>query len=367
MDYKALQKNVDMQVLRAIAIIMVIYQHYRVRLPSPDWYLNSFGYITTWTGVDIFLALSGFLMYRMIDKEISRNGRTVRSFGNFLIKRVARLYPVLIVWVLISIPASAYIEPFFGADKLLAIKSAVPSLFAYSNFHWYNCVITNSQCGASDISGITWSLSLEWQLYISLFVMMFFARGRVLIALLLASLALAFFIKTGTPAQKFVAWWTRPQAFIFGVLLAISASKIKYNLSRILRGCITAASIILICLAPVYAPAIVLPIVIGALGAICLACSVQGDLFGNGFLSKVMTWIGDRSYSIYLCHLTVIHCFAKLLRDHNSLSFISNNVLLTFVIAIVLILTAANISYKYVELTFINLYKNRNIKLGVKA
>lgn len=75
-------KNLDIQVLKAIAIIMVTIQHYRNRQPSPEFYLSTFKDVTYWASVDIFFAISGYLMCKSILKEIDKTGR---SFTTFLI------------------------------------------------------------------------------------------------------------------------------------------------------------------------------------------------------------------------------------------------------------------------------------------
>ncbi|AHM71771.2 hypothetical protein LC20_00515 [Yersinia hibernica] len=131
-----------------------------------EWYLNTFNYVSYWAGVDIFLAISGFLMFKIISKEIKTNGRTFYSFFHFISKRIFRLYPALIFWVIMSVITAWYIQPDFNANAKLALSNAIPSLFSYSNLFWYNCSVNELNCGSSDLSGITWSLSLEWQLYL---------------------------------------------------------------------------------------------------------------------------------------------------------------------------------------------------------
>ncbi|EJB4941154.1 acyltransferase family protein [Escherichia coli] len=79
-------KNLDIQALRAVAIIMVILQHYRNRLPSPDWYLSSFNYVNYWAGVDIFLAISGYLMAKSLTGEIKKPAEQLKHFYYFYLK-----------------------------------------------------------------------------------------------------------------------------------------------------------------------------------------------------------------------------------------------------------------------------------------
>ncbi|WP_071787672.1 MULTISPECIES: acyltransferase [Enterobacter cloacae complex] len=359
------EKNNDLQILRGIAIMMVIFQHYKWRLPSADWYADSVNYLSMWAGVDIFLALSGFLMYRVISREFSKSGHTFSAFKSFFIKRIFRLYPALIFWVAVSIPVAWYVAPFFNADGPLALKAALPSLLAYSNFYWYNCVVNGSVCGSSDLSGITWSLSLEWQLYILLFIAMFFFSKKTLPAILAIVFIISCVMSSDPVQVKSLVWWIRPQSFILGVAISLASQHTEILLSRIIRIAILAASLVLICVLPNQLPHVLLPLTVGVLGALCVLLCINGDIFGRSIFSNILLWIGDRSYSLYLCHLTVIHAFAKLIRDTDSLSFINNNGYIALAICISLLAITSHLSYKYIETPLLN--KGRMFVLKYKA
>lgn len=348
------EKNADLQILRGIAIIMVIFQHYKWRLPSADWYADSVNYLSFWAGVDIFLALSGFLMYRVISREFSNNGKTFSAFKSFFIKRIFRLYPALIFWVAVSIPVAWYVAPFFNADGPLALKAALPSLFAYSNLYWYDCVVNGSTCGSSDLSGITWSLSLEWQLYLLLFISMFTFSRKTLPVILAIAFIISCVLSSDPVQVKSLVWWIRPQSFILGVAISIALQHKKILLSRIVRIAILAASLVSICVLPNQLPHMLLPLTVGVLGALCLLPCINGDIFKQNILSNFLLWVGDRSYSLYLCHLTVIHAYAKLIRDTESLSLINDNGYIALAICIALLAISSHLSYKYIETPLLN-------------
>lgn len=80
-------KNLNIQILRAIAIIMVVMQHYKIRMPTESWYLEMFRYIQLWPGVDIFLAISGYLMCKSLKNQSSGKGDFVKHLKSFLLKR----------------------------------------------------------------------------------------------------------------------------------------------------------------------------------------------------------------------------------------------------------------------------------------
>jgi len=75
--------------LRALAIILVLFFHYKVYYGLPAWLdgFSAFG----WSGVDLFFVLSGFLIGDKLLREIGRTGRI--SFKGFYLNRGLRIFP----------------------------------------------------------------------------------------------------------------------------------------------------------------------------------------------------------------------------------------------------------------------------------
>ena len=87
-----------LDVLRAVAVILVILRHGKIAsgsgaLPGLSRMLERGG----WTGVDLFFVLSGFLISGLLFREFERTGRI--SHVRFLIRRGFRIYPPL--WFLL--------------------------------------------------------------------------------------------------------------------------------------------------------------------------------------------------------------------------------------------------------------------------
>ena len=347
-------KNNDIQALRAIAIILVIAQHYW-RMPSPEFYLSTFQYTNYWTGVDVFLAISGFLMFRILDKEINESGRTFTGYLSFIIRRFFRLYPALIFWALMSIITAYYIQPEFSASVASTTKNAIPSFFAYSNFYWWQCNYDNLACGSSELSGIMWSLSLEWQLYIALSVIMFvFKSKKSIFTSLILLFLLSLFTSTDPINAKSLAWWIRPYSFILGVFIGSFYDKLMFK--KNIRIIILTLGLFSIVFITKLVPYIYLAPLVGILGAICLIPCLNGDLFGNGRLSSALEWIGNRSYSIYLSHFIVMLPLSVFIR-RNELDYIWNNHSILLFIYLTLLLTASHLSFKYIEEPFLKVGK----------
>ena len=121
--------------LRAIAVLMVIGVHY-------EFPTFQYGYL----GVDIFFVLSGFLITTILCQEWLRSKKI--SLKNFYVRRIARLYPALIVVIIVFFPFIPYLY-------------ILSSLFYFTN--WVMALHVIPIFGPM---GHTWSLSLEEQYYL---------------------------------------------------------------------------------------------------------------------------------------------------------------------------------------------------------
>jgi peptidoglycan/LPS O-acetylase OafA/YrhL len=131
--------------IRAIAVIVVVAYH-------GGWFGIDGGFI----GVDVFFALSGFLITRLLIDEHHRRGGV--SMKNFYIRRGLRLLPALFglvagVWI-----AAALLDVPTIEDRL-----APRSLWALSYVANWHSVVTGTHGGPF---GHLWSLSVEEQFYV---------------------------------------------------------------------------------------------------------------------------------------------------------------------------------------------------------
>ena len=90
MQYFRNKKNIffrdDLQGLRGVAILAVVIFHF-----FPNLLPNGF------LGVDLFFVISGYLMTKIIMRDLNKNNF---GFFNFYIKRFKRIYPsiFLLLW-----------------------------------------------------------------------------------------------------------------------------------------------------------------------------------------------------------------------------------------------------------------------------
>lgn len=140
----------DIDGLRAISVWLVILFHYQSSLP-----------INGYVGVDIFFVISGYLITKIIQKEINENNFSISAF---YIRRIRRILPALFV-VLLTTFLMAYVL-FLPKDFYSYALSLLSSLgFGANIFFWY-------ESGYFDKSAIykpllhIWSLGVEEQFYI---------------------------------------------------------------------------------------------------------------------------------------------------------------------------------------------------------
>jgi len=308
----ATNRRLDIQGLRAIAVIMVVAFH--ARLPVPGGFV----------GVDVFFVISGFVITAMLHRERINTGRI--RFGQFYLKRFKRLTPALALVVTVTMIASAIILSRMGHQQIAA-QTGVGAMLLVANF-----VISRTTGGYFDPAAETnpllntWSLSVEEQFYLVFPAVIAFgwyvaqrkARLRNApfglisgIAILSFGLALAgsfgwTFRGAGT-LLGFYSPFTRAWEFAVGALLALALTKVTLSLSSrfILMMAVVgigmlAASLWLITEATIFPGLWTLLPVTGTL-LLLLAGTHQNPVSG-ALSSRPMVKIGDWSYSIYLWH-----------------------------------------------------------------
>lgn len=302
-----------------------------------------------WPGVDIFFAISGYLICKTFYRDIELSTTKLDALSSFWKRRTARLLPAVIFWVTLSVIVSIFTINTPETDPLLVAQSAATGILGVSNIYWASCVQFSLHCGNADYNAVTWSLSLEWQLYAAstiIFSILGFRRGAVV-------LALAAIILSTLPAPSFsFPWVFRPQAFVFGAIIYIVTKKRIINISSTYSTLILIVGLTLCVLAPLNIPHPYMIPAISAGAALCLISALSGTSLRLILPSGVLEWIGARSYSIYLCHLPLILITKEILVRLKINEPTLANFSLSLMIAGPLIAIAANFSYKYIELPF---------------
>src|SRR5215472_13778917 len=90
-------RNVQLDLLRCAAIMGVLVAH-SIIFRTPMWWWDQLVARPSWSGVDLFFVISGFLISGLLFSEFQKKGRI--NFARFAIRRALKLYPTLYALVL---------------------------------------------------------------------------------------------------------------------------------------------------------------------------------------------------------------------------------------------------------------------------
>lgn len=366
------QKNLDIEVLRGIAITYILFAHLGALFFWGSETLNqSLHLLGLWSGVDLFLAISGFVIGRSLLAELNSAGTSeskLKVICAFWVRRAYRILPSAWLWVMIVfICTIAFNQSSAFGDAKGNFLDAVAVVLQIQNFHYHECLTTkNSVCGSTGILGIYWSLSLEEQFYILLPLIAVLFGQRLWIFACLAILAQTFFHREPWSLM----WALRTDALLLGVLISLKLGseahiifEPKFVHTHLIGKAIPLALIALLVFAssgfeivPFYTGIVA---IISAI-LVWFASYDRQYIPITGFVREVLVWIGSRSYSIYLCHLVVYALTHEIwMRISSEQTIFGSTYTLRFLItAIVLIVVIAELNYRLIEIPF----RNRGVK-----
>ena len=336
--------------LRAIAVGLVLVYHF-----FPDVLPGGF------LGVDLFFAISGFLITSLLLREYGKNGRI--ALADFWRRRARRLLPVLALVILVSTSLARFV----GGDLLVGIgKQIAGASFFVSNWVY---IATGSDYFTRDNPEIfrnTWSLSIEEQFYIVL---------PLLVLLLLKSRsvwlrALIFFLLAVASAWRMFALsvadadatriYFGSDSHVFGLLLGAAAAVVLHQRLKTdppqarpttQAGYIAVAVLGLGVIAWLaftlqegsqasFQGGFQIATVVAVL--VIAAVTRPGAWVGRALDIQPLKWIGERSYGIYMWHWPLLVIFAAAFEASLPTWGIG-------VLALVVTLALSALSFTYVE------------------
>lgn len=307
--------NFDIEMLRGIAIVMVLFQHY------PSLYFWSdhatfqwvSQYFTFWPGVDLFFCISGFVVGKTLidklDKNKDRGISTSPIIKDFFIKRIFRLLPTTIAWVLIVLFLSKHFNT-SGAFGIFEenLKQAA-SVLTYN----YNLYVKHvNESGIPPTFAPFWSLNLEEQFYFIFPFFLLFCKKNMRLPVLITIISILFFIKR----QGHLSFNFRIDAISYGVILSILSSRDSYAFMKNKmksRLNMPNALLIFMILLLIIIPKMIWEssAMVGILAIICFI-TIYLASFNEQIITlpqpirKILIYIGSRSYGLYLIHMPSI-------------------------------------------------------------
>jgi peptidoglycan/LPS O-acetylase OafA/YrhL len=378
---KAAHKIDDIQILRGVAITMVLIAHLSfsstlfsalpVRLTMPFY-----------SGVELFFVISGFVVTRSL---IRGNYEPV----GFLIRRGFRLYPPILAFIAFSGAVNVIIReagwPPYAAENLCVplprfTEQAAAILGGY---------LINLGTGVSYMNGAMWSLSVEFQFYAAIAIVAIAALALrasprvtgyavvVCAAVIYAVCAYSRILLTlgARPDHGMYLLSWKFDYMALGVLLAyVPESAIgrtmRYGRALSIGFLLIPIVILSLCRAPLDATASVPDHLEGAgmlVTALCYLALVMLAVGGNvsralpSAVSKLLFMVGERSYTIYLLHFPVmVVAWVMIVAVHASWAENAGVYAIAQVVAtLVVLVPVTELVYRHLEL--------RSIEMGASV
>jgi peptidoglycan/LPS O-acetylase OafA/YrhL len=307
----------DIQGLRAVAVLAVFAEHL---LGRP---LGGF------TGVDMFLVISGFLITGLLIREHERTGTI--SFTGFYRRRIKRILPASTLVIAVTLVASVLLLPATRAQAVVADGAWALLFSANWRFALSGTDYFNDGTLPSPLRHF-WSLGVEEQFYflwpwLMLGLLLLLSRRsggglsdsrrRAALAiamgvLVCASLAWAAHETLAQPTWAYFSTLSRAWELGVGALLAVAVPLLERLPDRV-RPVLAWAGILALAASVVWVdasrggfpwPWALLP-VLGV--AAVIAAGTGGSVPAPRLLdNRVAGYVGDLSYSLYLWHWPVI-------------------------------------------------------------
>ncbi len=337
-DVKSSSFRGDINGLRAWAVVSVVLYHFGV-----------FGFSGGFIGVDIFFVISGYLMTGIITRGLSNSLTSNKRFSvlEFYVSRAKRILPALIVLCGAVIVLGWFV---LSSQEYRTLGTHIISALGF-----FSNVTLWRESGYFDAASHeklllhTWSLSVEWQFYIILPIIMLGAwklRPKIstLNAVVIIGFLLSFFLSIVVtlfkPSAAFFLLPTRAWELLAGGIVYFLADKITTTTSvhKILER--LGFSLIILSVL-VFDESSQWPgwyALVPVLGTALVLSAARQDSWWTG--SKLTQWLGDCSYSLYLWHWPIVVILVLLnLKGHT----------LAVLTGLALTLVIGGISYRYVE------------------
>ena len=304
--------------LRAVAVFAVLLYHLGV-----NWIPGGF------LGVDLFFVISGYVITRLILDSIAQSGAL--DLREFYRARVRRLYPAL----LFMMTGTTFIIAAFAPESIRRFIGDLPFVLTGTN-NWHLVAQHRNyfeNVGRAPLLQHTWSLGVEFQFYllwplILLLALRYFGKKNLAkVALAIATISgIALFtfslaVDTASSSGKISHIYFGTDTHSIGLFLgsALAVSWIPQNLSSVISqraqdfidgigvigliGLLSAFLFINESNPTLYRIAFPLAGILGC--AIITSLVHPASRFAPLMSSRILIWIGERSYGIYLWHWVI--------------------------------------------------------------
>jgi peptidoglycan/LPS O-acetylase OafA/YrhL len=287
----------SIQYTRAVAAVSVVFFH-----AFNDAGVTHYPEQVLQSGVDLFFAISGFIMW--VTTYRSNTGPR-----EFLRKRIIRIVPLY--WV------------FTGFAVLLAVVAPqlgkrTGSLDAVASFLFLPAVNTATH-QTQPVVAPGWTLNHEMLFYLIFAIALVLPGKRRFIALIAANVGLVI-LGAFTHGPLVVSFYTNPIVleFVFGVIVGLLYTS-GYRMSRAASGItVTVGALTMIGLAAAWGQTAILRVVVWGIPAalIVLALALTENTRPVADRRR-LRFLGDASYSVYIVHGVLLSAMLSAVKHEN--------------------------------------------------
>ena len=326
--------------LRTVAVMGVVMAHV-------GYFIAPGGYL----GVDVFFVLSGFLITRILLKEKEEFGNI--EIKRFYARRALRLYPALIASVLIAVALPL---------SFSKISSSVLSLSYLMDVARSSGLFTEQDAGPL---GVTWSLAVEEHFYLVWPVLITVVLSRATnrrwllgtcVVLALTTWVALVVLSTGDRDTDLLYYRPdlRSAALFVGAIVALAPAKAVVRMAAV--PTVFAASVVVVMFqfatgkSTTVAFAVYMPATWLCTAIIIASIQVgRGGIVGRLLGLPVLSYVGRRSYGIYLYHIPVVAMVGR-----TDLRFS-----VKLILFVLLPVAIASVSFRLLERPFLRLKDER--------
>ncbi|MEY9182648.1 peptidoglycan/LPS O-acetylase OafA/YrhL [Bradyrhizobium sp. USDA 326] len=366
--------------IRGIAATSVVIHHlllmptFLAAFPHNAWINCSF-FRSAWLLVDLFFVLSGMVMaLSYIENDFTRF-----SLREFMIRRLARVYPLHIVMLL----ANLVFRLLRIGLVMAGVVVAAPTVFEVNNAYSFslNVLLLHSMGFIDYLSwnAPSWSISVEFYTYFVFGLIVLFALRMgslswfyVLSGLLaVGSLVFIIFVleKRSLELQTDFGLLRCFVGFFLGVLMVKIVDRLRAKPGAAVQGVLQfvamIASVVLVSLAETNPAATFLAPVMFAIFLGSLLAFPDALLMPRILVAKPLIWLGRRSYSIYMVHALVVLLAEYFVRGVGAGRIAALDSIwaglpatLNLVVSLAAVLAVSHLTYLYVEIPGGRLLRN---------
>ena len=346
--------------LRFLAFLLVFFNHQYALSEVPFfWLLQAKG----WIGVNLFFALSAYLFTLLLRAEFAHTQRI--RFKKFYIRRIFRIWPVYFVYV------AFILLLYFGwhqgeASGMIKLRSL--GLLTFTD----NLMAAVYGGNPLPMTEHLWTIGFEEQFYIFIpFIIYFLVRstrqvrvGTLITAFLVFSAIRLHFIVNDVPHP---AVWVLPvtnyESILMGIVIGFGG--LDFLVKRLKPELIFGLGLLFF-VALYFQPRLNITSYwlfvgyscVGLFTGLMLLAVTRSRILGRFFAQKWMVYLGKRSYGLYVYHF-LGNAFALFIIHR--IPALPSGLFFSFMYSLVFTIAAAILSYRVLEVPFLQWKKKFEI------